>query len=98
MKRFHAAAEENRGLVVRDELAQTYGDSQASSPEDPVRSDRSREDGAPGTRPRITTWEAGWNVTSAIQVSTHTHTHLHHISVIWNYKDEGNAKKYNDKF
>ncbi len=79
MKRLHAGAEENRGLVVRDELAQTYGDvcrcdSQAASPESPV---FHCEDGAHSTRPRITTWEAGWNVTNAIQVSTHTHTHTH---------------------
>lgn len=67
MKCFRADAEENRGLVARDELAQTYGDSQASSPEN-------LEDGAPGTRTKITTWEAGWNVTNAIQVSTHTQT------------------------
>ncbi len=80
MKRLHAGAEENRGLVVRDELAQTYGDvcrcdSQAASPESPAVFHC--EDGAHSTRPRITTWEAGWNVTNAIQVSTHTHTHTH---------------------
>lgn len=78
MKRLHAGAEENRGLVVRDELAQTYGDvcrcdSQAATPESPAVFHC--EDGAHSTRPRITTWEAGWNVTNAIQVSTHTHTH-----------------------
>uniref|UniRef100_A0A672R5Y4 Vesicular inhibitory amino acid transporter n=1 Tax=Sinocyclocheilus grahami TaxID=75366 RepID=A0A672R5Y4_SINGR len=76
MKRLHAGAEENRGLVVRDELSQMYGnvcrcDSRAASPESPAafRSDGSCEDGAHSTRPRITTWEAGWNVTNAIQVS-----------------------------
>ncbi|KAF4099146.1 vesicular inhibitory amino acid transporter [Onychostoma macrolepis] len=74
MKRLHAGAEENRGLVVRDELAHTYGDvcrcdSRAASPESPAafRSDHSCEDGTHCTRPRITTWEAGWNVTNAIQ-------------------------------
>ncbi|XP_016295259.1 vesicular inhibitory amino acid transporter [Sinocyclocheilus anshuiensis] len=74
MKCFHAGAEENQGLVVRDELAHTYGDvcrcdSQASNPESPAafRSDSSCEDGAHSTRPKITTWEAGWNVTNAIQ-------------------------------
>ncbi|XP_052390580.1 vesicular inhibitory amino acid transporter [Carassius gibelio] len=69
MKRFHAGAEENRGLVVRDELAHTYGDvcrceSQASSPESQA---ALHTDGSHSTRPKITTWEAGWNVTSAIQ-------------------------------
>lgn len=87
MKHLHAGAEENRGLVVRDELAQTYGDvcrcdSRAASPESPAafRSDGSCEDGAHSTRPRITTWEAGWNVTNAIQVSTHTP--LHHTRAV----------------
>uniref|UniRef100_A0A671SZ36 Vesicular inhibitory amino acid transporter n=1 Tax=Sinocyclocheilus anshuiensis TaxID=1608454 RepID=A0A671SZ36_9TELE len=75
MKRLHAGAEENRGLVVRDELAQMYGDvcrcdSRAASPESPAafHSDGSCEDGAHSTRPRITTWEAGWNVTNGIFV------------------------------
>uniref|UniRef100_A0A673MXP7 Vesicular inhibitory amino acid transporter n=1 Tax=Sinocyclocheilus rhinocerous TaxID=307959 RepID=A0A673MXP7_9TELE len=74
MKRLHAGADENRGLVVRDELAHTYGDvcrcdSRAASPESPAafHSDGSCEDGTHSTRPRITTWEAGWNVTNAIQ-------------------------------
>lgn len=95
MKRFHAGAEENQGLVVRDELAHTYGDvcrcdSQASSPESQAafRTDGPCEDGAHSTRPKITTWEAGWNVTSAIQVSADTpssHMCCERI-FIWNYK------------
>ncbi len=86
MKHLHAGAEENRGLVVRDELAQTYGDvCRCDSPESPAAygSDSSCEDGgAHSTWPKITTWEAGWNVTNAIQVSTHTpasHTSCEHI-------------------
>ncbi|XP_051501692.1 vesicular inhibitory amino acid transporter [Myxocyprinus asiaticus] len=73
MKLFHAGAEENQGLVLRDELGQVYGegrcDSQVSCLESPavLRSDVSCEDAASSTQSKITTWEAGWNITNAIQ-------------------------------
>ncbi|XP_051951406.1 vesicular inhibitory amino acid transporter [Xyrauchen texanus] len=73
MKLFHAGAEENQGLVLRDELGHVYGDgrwdSQVSSLESPtvLRSDGSCEDGASSTQSKITTCEAGWNITNAIQ-------------------------------
>nr|XP_001342572.1 vesicular inhibitory amino acid transporter [Danio rerio] len=64
LKRLHAGAEESQGLVLRDELGQTYGDhrsqSQTSSPEDPDQPQNTHS-------ATITTWEAGWNVTNAIQ-------------------------------
>lgn len=60
MKHFGAGdVEESRGLVLRDELAGCRYD----SPSD--------EDSGPLERPKITTWEAGWNITNAIQVSAH---------------------------
>ncbi|XP_018597931.2 vesicular inhibitory amino acid transporter [Scleropages formosus] len=56
--------EERLGLAQRDELSHTYGD------EGEVSAERGAQD-PPGTPPsicpRITTWEAGWNVTNAIQ-------------------------------
>lgn len=65
MKHFGAGdVEESQGLVLRDELADRRYDSPADLPSD--------EDGGSLERPKITTWEAGWNVTNAIQVSAHS--------------------------
>ncbi|KAI7800110.1 vesicular inhibitory amino acid transporter isoform X2 [Triplophysa rosa] len=56
MKHFGAGdADESQGLVPRDELAECRCD---SPPE---------EDSGPLQRPKISTWEAGWNITNAIQ-------------------------------
>lgn len=65
MKHFCAGdVEESQGLVPRDELAECSCD----SPPD--------EDSGPLQRPKISTWEAGWNITNAIQVSG-AHAQLH---------------------
>ncbi|TRY59135.1 hypothetical protein DNTS_032392 [Danionella cerebrum] len=61
MKLCHEREEENVSLVSRDELGHTYGDqsdeSQTFGLGSPVES----------SREKITTWEAGWNVTNAVQ-------------------------------
>ncbi|KAL4649092.1 vesicular inhibitory amino acid transporter-like [Arapaima gigas] len=49
--------EERLGFVQRDELDHIYRDEGEASTEGPP----------PSASPRITTWEAGWNVTNAIQ-------------------------------
>ncbi|XP_030638764.1 vesicular inhibitory amino acid transporter [Chanos chanos] len=73
--KFHVGDEESLGFVHRDELNKTYGepnddlDSHSSSPEGlGTHHLNSPSTGAPQSiHPKITTWEAGWNVTNAIQ-------------------------------
>lgn len=79
--RFLVGDEESQAFVHRDELSRSYGEAHAGEPgEEPYCSsspetneERQAEGfhrGSPdGTCPKITTWEAGWNVTNAIQVS-----------------------------
>ncbi|KAJ8008985.1 hypothetical protein DPEC_G00084110 [Dallia pectoralis] len=71
--RFHHGDEESLGFAHRDDLSWTYGQDQEPTRESPITS--SLEKGSEETQsspsyctcPKITTWEAGWNVTSAIQ-------------------------------
>uniref|UniRef100_A0A3P9AFL2 Vesicular inhibitory amino acid transporter n=1 Tax=Esox lucius TaxID=8010 RepID=A0A3P9AFL2_ESOLU len=71
--KFHHGDGESLGFAHRDELSRTYGQNQEPSRGSPSTS--SLEEGneetlsSPpnSTYPKITTWEAGWNVTNAIQ-------------------------------
>ncbi|XP_041951831.1 vesicular inhibitory amino acid transporter [Alosa sapidissima] len=76
--RFLAGDEESQAFAHRDELSKSYGEAHAGEPgKEPCGSSpETSEDlqaegfhrGSPeGTCPKITTWEAGWNVTNAIQ-------------------------------
>ncbi|XP_062407317.1 vesicular inhibitory amino acid transporter [Sardina pilchardus] len=77
--RFHAGGEESLAFAHRDELSRSYGEAHAAEPgEEPCGSspetseDLQATEGFHGgppedTCPKITTWEAGWNVTNAIQ-------------------------------
>ena len=78
--RFLAGDEESQGFAHRDELSRRYGEARAGEPgEEPCCSSpeaseelqaEGEHEGSPeATCPKITTWEAGWNVTNAIQVS-----------------------------
>lgn len=72
--RFLHGDEESLGFAQRDELSRTYGEDQEETRESPT---TSSPDGgnetptSPSSRTclKITTWEAGWNVTNAIQVT-----------------------------
>ncbi|KAG9347469.1 hypothetical protein JZ751_005036 [Albula glossodonta] len=60
--------EESLGFAHQDELSRTYGE----AGDDPAEQDRSSPNSQTGTDqnvtcPKITTWEAAWNVTNAIQ-------------------------------
>ncbi|XP_036438708.1 vesicular inhibitory amino acid transporter [Colossoma macropomum] len=63
MTHFSSDGEENLGLVQRDDLNRTYRENISPSSS---QSEHDEED-TENTQPRITTWEAGWNVTNAIQ-------------------------------
>ncbi|XP_028809284.1 vesicular inhibitory amino acid transporter [Denticeps clupeoides] len=74
--RFHVGDEESQGFTHRDELGRCYGlDNQetvqacTSSPDsgDGLQLGSSDRRSPAGPYPKITTWEAGWNVTNAIQ-------------------------------
>ncbi|KAI4885161.1 hypothetical protein NFI96_032518 [Prochilodus magdalenae] len=63
---FSSDGEENLGLVQRDDLNQTYREN--ISPSSSQSEQAHDEEETQLTQPRITTWEAGWNVTNAIQI------------------------------
>ncbi|KAI4880933.1 hypothetical protein NFI96_015643 [Prochilodus magdalenae] len=64
---FSSDGEENLGLVQRDDLNQTYREN--ISPSSSQSEQAHDEEETQLTQPRITTWEAGWNITNAIQMS-----------------------------
>lgn len=79
--RFLVGDEESQAFAHRDELSRSYRDAHTGGPGEepycspsPETSEELQDEGfhreSPGdTCPKITTWEAGWNVTNAIQVS-----------------------------
>ncbi|XP_072551184.1 vesicular inhibitory amino acid transporter [Salminus brasiliensis] len=62
---FSSDREENLGLVQRDDLSRTYREN--ISPSSSQSENTNDEGETQRTQLRITTWEAGWNVTNAIQ-------------------------------
>ncbi|KAG9282317.1 vesicular inhibitory amino acid transporter-like [Astyanax mexicanus] len=58
--------EENLSLVQRDDLNRTYRENTSPSSSQSEHSD-DHEGETQHTQPKITTWEAGWNITNAIQ-------------------------------
>ncbi|XP_029608762.1 vesicular inhibitory amino acid transporter [Salmo trutta] len=70
--RFLHGDEESLGFAQRDELSRTYGEDQEETRESPTASSLEGGNETPtspssSTCLKITTWEAGWNVTNAIQ-------------------------------